>query len=91
MRKILLLLFGNYFLPVPPKVETAEKNSSTPMILKSFVATAQQSSGSQPWLFGCTVESSTVFKTPGDPTVPQIIKSEPLEVGTETSILKFFK
>lgn len=91
MRKILRLLFGDYFLPVQLKVETAEKKSSTPVIQKSLVATAQEDSGSQPCSFACMVESPTVFKTPGDLTAPRIIKSEPLGVGTETSALKLFR
>ena len=58
------------------------------MIQRSFVATAQESSGPQPCLCICPVESPRVFKTPSDLTVPQIIKSEHLEAGTETSVSK---
>lgn len=71
--KNITLLFSDYFLPVQLKVETAEKKSSTAVIQRSFVATAQEDSGSQPCSFACVVQSPEVFKTPGDLTVPWII------------------
>lgn len=52
VKKELFLLFADYFLPVQLKGETAEKNSLTPVIQRSFVAAAQWYCGSHSYLYG---------------------------------------